>query len=236
MPVIWKERGVSRNIEELEVLLRRLPRGNATYSQAEKEDGTVLGRKSPLEQIAENEWLLGDWMEACDVLLPVRSVLVLSYSKQIAENVPATQPVIFSHQLPMFLNKLPVGEALMSLEEMKNLARMIEAALVMFEPKPICSDARYPIAVMRRGVWCAGCERIGMVRRYGSWFCGSCGVSSKDAHLRTIRDWLLLTGEPMTNRLCREVLEVGDRRLVTRLLSDTNLKKSGSFKDSNYRL
>ncbi|WP_422124253.1 nuclease-related domain-containing protein [Planococcus sp. X10-3] len=201
-----------------------------------KEDGTVLGRKSPIEQITENEWLLDDWLKARDIVMPMRSVLVLSYSKQIAENVPSSQPVIFSHQLPMFLHKLRIETAVFSLEEMKELARMIEAALVTFERKPICSDSRYPIDVMKRGVWCAGCNSIGMVRRYGNWFCPGCAITDKGAHLRTIRDWLLLTGEPMTNKLCREILGVDDRRLVTRLLKEMNLKKSGSFKDSNYRL
>lgn len=313
--MIWKERDISREKEELEVLLRRLPRGHAMYAQVEKdnyaevagqageerfdhyyaasrvpfphlmlhnvtlrsfrtfqmdsvmitswgfyvfevknmngrlvfnshpvqmlqmrENGTVIGRKSPLEQMDENKWLLEEWMRARDVFLPVRSVLALSYSKQIAENVPASQPIIFSHQLPRFLNTLPVEESILTMDEMKELADGMIAVLVIFPPRPICRDSRYPIDAMRRGVWCAACNRIGMVRRYGSWFCPDCGASSKDAHLRTIRDWLLLTGEPMTNKLCREILGVGDRHLASRLLKEMNLNKIGTYKDAKYQL
>ncbi|MFD1031936.1 nuclease-related domain-containing protein [Metaplanococcus flavidus] len=201
-----------------------------------KEDGTVIGRKSPIEQIIENEWLLGEWLETRRIMMPVRSVLVLSYPKQIAENVPASQPVIFSHQLPRFLHQLSEEPPIFNWEEMKSLARMIVAALVTLDSRPICTNPKYSIEVMLRGVWCSACDRIGMVRRYGNWFCPGCCVSDKNAHLRTIRDWLLLTGEPMTNKLGREILCVDDRRLVTRLLKDMNLKKSGSFKDSNYSL
>lgn len=315
MPVIWKSRDVSRNKEELEVLLRRLPKWHAAYGQVEKDtytetagqggeerfdhyfaaspvafphlmlhnvtlhsfrifqldsvmitpwcvyifeiknmngrmefrdgpvqmlqtrdDGTVIGRKSPIEQIAENEWLLGEWLGMRQISLPVRSVLVLSYTKQIAENVPASQPVIFSHQLPRFLNQLSVEPAIFSMVEMKSLAQALVKGLVIFQPRPICSNPRYPIDVMLRGVWCAGCNRLGMERRYGSWVCPGCGVSSKDAHLRTIRDWLLLTGEPITNKKCREVLGVDDRRLVTRLLSDADLKRTGTHKGAKYLL
>lgn len=315
MPVIWKEREESRTKEELEVLLRRLPKRHAQYGQVEKdhyvevagqageerfdhyyarsqvtfphlmlhnvrlssfrafqmdsvmitqwgiyvfevknmngrmlfnshpvqmlqmkEDGTVIGRKSPLEQMAENEWLLEEWLREREILFPLRSVLVLSYSKQIAENVPATQPILFSHQLPRFLHTLPVEKAIFNLDEMKALADMMIASLVHFTPKPICENARYPIEVMRRGVWCAACDRIGMVRQYGNWCCPGCGVLDKNAHVRTIRDWFLLTGEPMTNRLGREILCVDDRRLVTRLLGGMDLNKNGSFKDSSYRL
>lgn len=201
-----------------------------------KDDGTVIGRKSPLEQMADNEWLLEEWLREREILFPARSVLVLSYSKQIAENVPASQPIIFSHQLPRFLYTLPVEKAIFSLDEMKELADMMIAALVHFVPKPLCDDARYPIETMRRGVWCAACDRIGMVRRYGAWVCPGCGVLDKNAHIRTIRDWFLLTGEPMTNRLGREILCVDDRRLVTRLLGGMDLIKSGSNKGSIYRL
>ena len=313
--MIWKEREESRNKEELEVLLRRLPKRHAQYGQVEKdhyvevagqageerfdhyyaasrvtfphlmlhnvrlrsfrafqmdsvmitqwgiymfevknmngrmlfnshpvqmlqmkEDGTVIGRKSPLEQMADNEWLLEEWLREREILFPARSVLVLSYSKQIAENVPPSQPIIFSHQLPRFLHTLPVEKDIFNLEEMKALADMMIAALVHFTPKPICENARYPIEVMRRGVWCAACDRIGMVRQYGNWCCPGCGVLNKNAHIRTIRDWFLLTGEPMTNRLGREILCVDDRRLVTRLLGGMELNKNGSFKDSSYRL
>ena len=313
--MIWKEREESRTKEELETVLRRLPKRHAQYGQAEKdyyaevagqageerfdhyyaasrvtfphlmlhdvrlksfrifqmdsvmitqwgiymfevknmngrmlfnshpvqmlqmkEDGTVIGRKSPLEQMAENEWLLEEWLREREILFPARSVLVLSYSKQIAENVPASQPILFSHQVPRFLHTLPVEKAILNPDEMKALGDMMIAALVHFTPKPICDNPRYPIAAMRRGVWCAACDRIGMVRRYGNWRCPSCGVLDKNAHVRTIRDWFLLTGEPMTNRLGREILCVDDRRLVTRLLGGMELKKSGSRKGSIYRL
>lgn len=313
--MIWKEREISRTKEELEVLLRRLPKRHAQYGQVEKDyyieaagqageerfdhyyaasraafphlmlhnvrlrsfrefqmdsvmitpwgvyvfevknmngrmlfnrhpvqmlqmrdDGTIIGRRSPIEQMADNEWLLEEWLRQRDMRFPLRSVLVLSYSRQIAENVPASQPIIFSHQLPRFLHKLAVEGAIISPDEMEALAESMMAALVIFERRAICRDSRYPIGVMRRGVWCAGCNRIGMVRRYGGWYCADCGVSSKDAHLRTIRDWLLLTGEPMTNKVGREILGVDDRRLVTRLLQGMDLKKSGSRKGSIYRL
>ena len=204
--------------------------------EQQKDDGTVIGRKSPIEQISTNEWLFEEWLRAQGILLPIRSVLVLSYPKQIAENVPETQVTIFSHQLPMFLHKLQVGEPLMTLDDMKELARAITDALVPYAPKPICANPSYSIDSMLRGVWCAGCSRLGMVRRYGSWHCTGCGVSSKDAHVRTIKDWLLLTGEPVTNKLCREILGIEDRHLVKRLLNGMKMQKQGEFKSANYVL
>lgn len=36
-----------------------------------KEDGTIIGRKSPIEQIAENEWLLDEWLKVRGIPLPI---------------------------------------------------------------------------------------------------------------------------------------------------------------------
>jgi hypothetical protein len=199
-----------------------------------KEDGTIIGRKSPIEQIDTNEWLLGEWLQASEIHLPIRSVLVLSYPKQIPENVPTTHTVLFSHQLPMFLNKLQSEKALLDFIEMTELATEILAAHSHYIPKPICSNPVYPINGMIRGVWCAKCDRIGMKRKYGMWHCPACGESNKDAHVQTIKDWHCLTGEPITNRGCREILQIEDRRLATRLLAGMNLKKQGILKGTNY--
>lgn len=204
--------------------------------EQQKDDGTVVGRKSPIEQIAANEWLLEEWLAAQGILLPIRSVLVLSYPKQIAENIPETQVTIFSHQLPMFLHRLPAEDTLMSFDEMKRLAGAIMDALVSYVPKPICSNPSYSIDAMLRGVWCADCNCLGMKRRYGSWRCLGCGGSSKDAHVRTIKDWLILTGEPMTNKLCREILGIEDRHLAKRLMNGMKMQKYGEFKGTNYVL
>lgn len=124
----------------------------------------------------------------------------------------------------------------MNFDEMKKLAGMIVDTLVPYVPKPICSNPAYSIGAMLRGVWCADCSRLGMKRRYGSWHCPGCGSSSKDAHVRTIKDWLILTGEPMTNKLCREILEIEDRHLAKRLMNGMKMQKNGEFKGTNYVL
>ena len=201
-----------------------------------KEDGTVIGRKSPIEQIDTNEWLLEEWLHATGIYMPIRSVLVLSYPKQIPENVPATHTVLFSHQLPMFLNKLESESAVMDFIEIKELANKILAAHFDYIPKPICSHPAYQLGAMIRGVWCAACNRVGMKRTYGTWHCPFCGEPDKNAHVRAIKDWHRLTGEPMTNRICREFLQIEDRHLAKRLLGEMELKKQGTFKGTNYVL
>lgn len=199
-----------------------------------KEDGSVIGRKSPIEQIKQNEWLLDEWLTPRDYRLPIRSVLVFSFTKQIPENVPSSQPAIFSHQVPLFIKEIIAEKNLVSPAEMEVLALELLAAHSPFQHDPICANPAYPITSMLRGVWCAACNSLGMKRKFGAWNCPACGVSSKDSHIRTLKDWFLLTGEPLTNKLCREILQIDDHRLASRLLTSMKLNKKGSFKDAKY--
>lgn len=199
-----------------------------------KEDGSVTGRKSPIEQMATNEWLLEEWLSSRAYFLPIRSVLVFSYTKQMPENLPREQIALFSNQLPMFLRKLQPEKEIMSLSEMEKLATELEAAHSPYAHEPICANSAFPVEAMQRGVWCEPCNRIGMKRKYGTWVCPSCGVSNKNAHIRTLKDWIMLTGEPLTNKRCREILQIEDRHVVKRLMAGMEIKKQGSFKGTNY--
>lgn len=199
-----------------------------------KEDGSIIGRKSPIEQMKQNEWLLDEWLLSRNYHLPIRSVLVFSYTKQMPENLPKSQLAIFSHQLPFFIKDIYVEKALLSSTEMETLASGLLASHSPFQHDPICRNPAYPILNMLKGVWCEACNSLGMKRQFGKWNCPSCGADSKDVHVRTVRDWFLLTGEPITNKFCREILQIDDHRLASRLLAGMKMNKTGSFKDAKY--
>lgn len=199
-----------------------------------KEDGSIIGRKSPIEQIKQNEWLLDEWLVPRSYYLPIRSVLVFSYTKQMPENVPSSQLSIFSHQVPLFIKEITAEKVLLSPGEMEVLAADLLASHSPFQHDPICANPAYPITSMLKGVWCEACNSLGMKRKYGTWSCPSCGECSKLAHIRTLKDWVLLTGEPLTNKLCREILQIDDHRLASRLLTSMKMNKKGSFKDAKY--
>lgn len=201
-----------------------------------KDDGSVTGRKSPIEQIETNEWLLEEWLSSREYFLPISSVLVFSYPKQMPENLPKEQISIFSSQLPLFLHKLEPAKEILSLSGMQKLAAELRAAHSPYAHDPLCANSAFPIDVMHRGVWCENCDSLGMKRQYGTWFCPSCGISSKDAHIRALKDWKILTGHPLTNKLCREILQIEDRHVVKRLMAGMKIEKRGAFKGTNYVL
>ncbi|AQQ53951.1 nuclease-related domain-containing protein [Planococcus lenghuensis] len=200
-----------------------------------KEDGSRAGIKSPLEQMETHSWLFEEWLMRHKLIVPLRSILVFSYAKQIPENIPSSQVVLFSHQLPLFMSRLAEEAWMMHPAEMQKIADELIRFHRPFVHPPFHLDKRFPISRMKTGVWCNACGRLGMKRLHGCWICG-CGAKEKAAHERTVRDWLLITGEPITNRDAREMLGLTSVHAAGRLLRSMDLERIGTFRDSKYLL
>ncbi|MFC7061937.1 nuclease-related domain-containing protein [Halobacillus seohaensis] len=84
------------------------------------------------------------------------------------------------------------------------------------------------------GVQCENCSRFRMDRRREHWLCPHCGMKSKNAHLRTLKDYQVLFGNEITNAEFRRFACLRSRKVAWRLLSDTFPLKSGSTKDCKY--
>ncbi|WP_088006225.1 nuclease-related domain-containing protein [Indiicoccus explosivorum] len=210
-------------------------RTNPAQSIHTKDDGSASGRRSPVEELETHAWLLEEWLMRHNLIAPIRTILVFSYPKQIPEGIPPGQIVLFSHQLPMFLAKLKAEPAVLRETEMREIADEMLRYHRPYVHAPICKDKRYPVSLMKKGVWCKDCGRLGMRRVHGYWVC-SCGAKDKDAHKRAIRDWLLITGEPVTNRAAREMLGLDKVKIVNRLLREMDLERVGAYRGTGYQL
>ena len=67
------------------------------------------------------------------------------------------------------------------------------------------------------------------------WHCESCGIYSKTAHEKTVKEWFLLFGGKMTNTDCREFLHV-NMKTATRILQSMNLRSEGSYRNRTYTM
>lgn len=73
------------------------------------------------------------------------------------------------------------------------------------------------------GVRCPGCGFIGMGRRNGKWYCLKCKMTSRHAQSKALSDFLLLIKPSISNKECKQFLQVNSRAAVTRMLQQSNL-------------
>lgn len=84
------------------------------------------------------------------------------------------------------------------------------------------------------GVICPNCYNRPMIHTFNIWECQICGCKSKTAHMQNIQDYFLLTNQPLTNRIFREVTCLNSRYKATRILNSMNLPHQGSNKGRVY--
>ena len=72
------------------------------------------------------------------------------------------------------------------------------------------------------GTRCVECGKINMRYHYGRWTCQSCGMTNRNAHEVTFRDYYLLYKDDITVSEAMEFLKLNDRHKTYRLLKKSN--------------
>lgn len=84
-----------------------------------------------------------------------------------------------------------------------------------------------------QGVICPSCQTPPMIRIHSNWYCRKCKTTSKNAHEEAINDYLFLYNS-MTNKQCREFLNIPSINVCTFLLQNMNLPSIGQGKSKIY--
>ncbi|RBP91376.1 hypothetical protein DFO70_108160 [Cytobacillus firmus] len=86
------------------------------------------------------------------------------------------------------------------------------------------------------GIQCPACSRFSMKRVRGTWKCRSCHTADKEAHIRTLHDYLLLISSSITNQQFREFTHLSSSNIAKKLLTALKLPYTGEKKSRIYQL
>lgn len=85
-----------------------------------------------------------------------------------------------------------------------------------------------------KGIPCKNCTNIQLRRISRTWFCPKCKTKISDAHIRVILDYFLLHDTFITNKQCRELLQLRSHDVSYRLLNSSGFKSIGNKKGRKY--
>ncbi|WJY26339.1 nuclease-related domain-containing protein [Sporosarcina trichiuri] len=200
------------------------------------DDGTLSGFLSPLAQVHTTCKLFEGWLRARGVHLPVYGCVVMAYAKQRI-TLPNTEiPTLFPKLVPGYVGELMTGSGGLTTDELALLGQRILESHQGFNHKPICERFDVPTEVIKGGVACPDCDRLGMWKRGKGWYCPACKCRSMTAHEQAIRDWFWLTGKPLTNAACRALLGIDCPRTALRLLRAMELTAVGNKRGRTYSM
>jgi hypothetical protein len=203
---------------------------------ATKENGQISSFESPVTQLERNLELLTAWLHNRNIHLPLYGAVVLAYPKQIVSVPPVNTTLLFPNTIPPFINSLPQKERKLDADAFKWLSAELVKCHHPYIPKPVCESYQIPQTDILPGVRCGTCGKIGMIKLPRTWHCPVCKVNDNKAHLRALWEWSLICKRTITNRECREFLKIEDKYTAHRILSNMNLRSSGTFRNRSYYL
>lgn len=120
---------------------------------------------------------------------------------------------------------------------LRQLSDTLVAADEPWVINPFRSFALKPTDIMS-GVYCLTCNKLNMIRDKRDWLCRSCGAKTKNlpALAAALQDYRLIFGSTITNKQCREFLQLDSDIAARRVLHTVAERYCGENKGRVYKL
>ncbi|WP_085521742.1 nuclease-related domain-containing protein [Tuberibacillus sp. Marseille-P3662] len=197
------------------------------------------GFQDPIPQVKRQRFELQRWMHHHKLpSIPIEYLVGISNPSTLIKTSENNHELF---QVLSHVDKIP--EKITKMQEKYKQEVMDSRTLGVFnrflleENHPTSEDilAIYDVTPQEliKGVMCPRCLAP-MNRSSGYWICRSCHERSQDAHKQAIEDYFLLVRPTITNRQCCNFLQLNNRKMAWRLLSEMNLNRTGTGKGVVY--
>lgn len=200
------------------------------------DNGQVDAFECPSVQLERNRILLQDWFHAHQFCVPIHGAVVFPRPQQIFENKRSHLKILFPLEVPVYIRQIERLPAVLDASQLLQIARKLADSHQDYNPYPLCTKYSVDPAQLATGVRCNKCGTFGMQSVFKGWGCTQCKNVSRNAHLQAFLDYYMLISNTMTNRECREFLQLPNTNKTTRLLKQINAISSGEKKGRNYRM
>jgi hypothetical protein len=202
-----------------------------------REDCHKDGFESPVVQLERNCELMKELLLSRNITIPIYGAVVLAYPKQIVTVPPVKTKLLYPSLIPSYIRSIPrqTNKKLDS-DTFEWISNEILTSHRMFVPKPICESYGIPFCDFRNGARCKTCGRIGMIKLPRTWHCPFCKTNDNRAHEENLREWFLIFSRKITNRECRDFLQIDDIHTAKRILQSMDLETERSYRHRIYTM
>lgn len=197
------------------------------------DSGQVDSYECPSVQLDRNSMLLEDWFVSRQVNIPIHKAVVFTRSQLISgerENLT----ILFPNEVPVYLRKIHHSPKVINSVQMREIVDLLIASHLNYDPFPLTSLYQLPKEEILTGVRCYSCGLFTMVSYQHGWFCKRCGHKDKQAFSAAILDYVMLIDTSITNKRCREFINLTCPQKAKRLLRNSGLSATGERKSRFY--
>ncbi|MFP7299114.1 nuclease-related domain-containing protein [Neobacillus niacini] len=197
--------------------------------------------ENPISQTNRHKILLRNWIEA-NTLPPIFLDNLVAFTRSSSEIIiapgykEAENKICKSHDLLKKIEELE-GYYKKNCMSEQNILKLSNLLLRDHTPKRVDILQQFQVSEsdVIIGVQCPECLFAPMDYCGNKWKCTACKVTSKDAHIKAINDYLLIFKPWFTNSEIRIFLNLPSPRAAGYILSFLKLSRTGRTSDSIYR-
>lgn len=191
---------------------------------------------SPEIQLQEYIYQLNVVFMAAGFSIPIYGAVVFPFTSSYIKTPPSETTVLFRNEIRSYLRKLKTHDPLLSLEALTSLKNFILNKTTNYKPFPLTQHFAINPDDIINGVECTTCSLVGMKKVARHWICPKCRNISTNAHTKTIKEYFLIYKDTISNRECRQFLNLNNMYEANRILKNADLVKTGKYKDAIYKM
>ncbi|MCZ2258645.1 nuclease-related domain-containing protein [Sporosarcina sp. G11-34] len=203
-------------------LRRVLPNGEETIMEC------------PLTQLEVARVNLQSWLSKRGVNVEVQSQIILPSKNATVKLVPPNSPILYLKRLSIFLREMERGPTMYNVTQLKKMSELIQREQTDYSPYPLCKYYRLDANLLKRGQLCSICNSTMSLKNHKQRFCKKCNLVEPNNYLRSIQDWFMLISGSITNKQCRNFLQLKNKDDAYYALNSLRLNKEGKSVATTY--
>ncbi len=199
--------------------------------------------QDPIPQVERQKYQLEHWLRKNKFpTVPIETLVVMTHSQSVLKTNDVSsrisKKVIHSVQLLDRIRQLQrkyKQHVVVSRDVMNKMTRKLTKE---HTPRDVNVMERYKISkeMIIKGVQCTGCLAFDMKKGYRTWNCPHCSHSSRNPHIRALKDYSLFIQTMITNQQARDFLKLSSISIASKLLVSMQLPYTGATKGRTYDL
>ncbi|MEK5146057.1 nuclease-related domain-containing protein [Psychrobacillus sp. FSL K6-4615] len=198
-------------------------------------DNETTAFNCPIIQLQRNQDGFQLWLNQTQWKIPIYTVLVFASDKAIIENAPKEQTILFSKNLPLFIQKLNKLPPLLTKAQYLKIKEILMRKNMHFVEPPLCSKYEISTSELKKGVLCINCgNRLNRISER-QWTCTACGINDKDPIPRNVEDLFTLMKHEVTMQECMDLLQLKSRYTLNYTFQKMKLIKTKKGNKTTYQ-
>lgn len=199
-----------------------------------KRNGEINNYSSPVTQLNEYKYLLSKFFLKHNLSTPIMGAIVFATRNSFVKTTSNKATILYKNELHSYLRNLQGHSPTLTNIQIDLLKKLIWKENASFSYFPLTKHFFIDVNEIIRGVACPNCGQVGMQKVKKKWYCPTCHLLDSQAHKEALRTYFLLCENYMTNKTCREFLQVNSRYEAKRILLNSDLIKIGDKKTTKY--